>query len=197
MRKWKCVPMIILCCLLLTACAGRGTAEAEPDAAALRSPYHDMNSCTMTAAVSCSQEEQLWEAVLQCNYIPGGESTVEVLEPENIAGIQAVLTGSELKLVYQDLCLNAGTVSTQEVSPMACLPRLMSALRDGWLLEENRESWNEIPCLRLTVDQSGIQAGKLVSTIWLRLDDGTPLRGEISVEGETILTADFSSFNFA
>ena len=72
----------------------------------------------------------------------------------------------------------------------------MNALRDGWLLEENPEEWNETPCLRLSVDQSGLQDGKIVSTVWLRQEDGTPLRGEIAVDGEIILTADFTSFAF-
>ena len=79
---------------------------------------------------------------------------------------------------------------------MACLPQLMSALRDGWLLEENTEDWNGTPCLRLTVDQSGPQDGKILSTLWLRTEDGTPVRGEIAVDGEIILTADFTSFSF-
>lgn len=52
------------------------------------------------------------------------------------------------------------------------------------------------PCLRLTVDQSGVQDGKILSTIWLRQDDGTPLRGEIAVDDEIILTAEFTSFAF-
>ena len=72
----------------------------------------------------------------------------------------------------------------------------MNALRDGWLLEENPEEWNETPCLRLSVDQSGLQDGKIVSTVWLRQEGGTPLRGEIAVDGEIILTADFTSFAF-
>ena len=125
-----------------------------------------------------------------------GETTVEVLSPETIAGVRAVITGEELSLEYEDLCLGAGTLSSQEVSPLACLPRLMSALRDGWLLEENTEDWNGTPCLRLTVDQSGPQDGKILSTVWLRTEDGTPVRGEIAVEDEIILTADFTEFLF-
>ena len=53
-----------------------------------------------------------------------------------------------------------------------------------------------MPCLRVTVDQSGTQDGKIVSTVWLRQDDGTPLRGEIAVDGEIILTAEFTAFSF-
>lgn len=194
MRKWMCVPMITLC-LLLTACGGTGSGGGS-DAAEARAPYHNMAGCTMEAQISCGQGDQLWQADLRCDYVPGGESTVEVLSPETIAGVKAVIEGEELHLEYEDLCLNAGTLSSQNVSPMACLPRLMSALRDGWLLEENREKWNDVPCLRITVDQSGTQDGKILSTIWLREDDGTPLRGEITVDGEIILTAEFTSFMF-
>lgn len=195
MRKWMCVPMMTLC-LLLAGCAGGTGAGEEADAAALRAPYANMTGCEMEAEIVWSEGDQEWRAEVRCEYVPDGETTVEVLSPETIAGVRAVITGEELSLEYEDLCLGAGTLSTQQVSPMACLPRLMSALRDGWLLEENREDWNDVPCLRLTVDQSGPQDGKILSTVWLNTADGTPVRGEIAVDGEIILTAEFTSFSF-
>jgi hypothetical protein len=116
-----------------------------------------------------------------------------VLEPESIAGVRAVFRDEDWYLEYEDTVLNAGDLG--EVSPAACLPRLMNALRDGWLLEENEEQWNDIPCVRLALDQSGSD-GKIVSTLWLRQADGVPVRGEISADGEIILTAEFTSFAF-
>lgn len=192
-RKGVYVPMIALC-LLLTACGGPGDGEA--DAASLRDAYHDMTGCAMEAAVTCVREDQVWTAELRCGYVPDGDTTVEVLSPEPIAGVRAVLHGDSWDLEYEDLCLDVGTLSSQELSPMACLPQLMDALRDGWLLEENKEEWEGTPCLRLTVDQSGIRDGKILSTLWLRLEDGTPLRGEVAVEDEIILTAEFTAFSF-
>lgn len=192
MRLRKCAQMMTLL-LLLSACGG---GEAETEAADLRDRYHDCPGCVMEAAVSCDQEGLRWEAELRCEYVPGGESTVEVLSPETIAGVRAVLNDTDWRLEYEDASLNAGTLSDEEISPAACLPRLMSALRDGWLLEENREEWNGVPCLRLTVDQTGVKDGKILSTVWLNLADGTPVRGEIAVDGEIILTADFTSFSF-
>ena len=150
----------------------------------------------MEAEVSCDQGGALWQADLRCEYAPEGETTVEVLAPETIAGVRAVLSGGEVELMYEDQCLNAGTVSSERISPMACLPYLVDALREGWLLEESREDWGEIPCTRLTVDQTGSQGGKILSTLWLREADGIPVRGEIAVDGEVILTADFTSFSF-
>ena len=192
MRGWMCVPMMTLC-LLLTGCGG---GAGESPAAEARAPYRDMAGCAMEAAVSCDQDGTLWQADLRCAYTPEGETTVEVLSPETIAGVRAVLSGGEAALEYGDLCLNAGTVSAEDLSPMACLPELMDALREGWLLEESREDWGEVPCVRLTLDRTGPRGGKVLSTLWLREDGGTPLRGEIAVDGETVLTADFTSFAF-
>ena len=191
MRKGICVPTIALC-LLLTACGGTG----EEPSANLRDLYHDMTGCTMEATVTCDQEGLEWEAVLRCDYVPDGKTVIEVLAPETIAGVKAVVSGSDWQLEYEGERLNVGAISQEEISPALCLPRLMDALRDGWLLEENEESWNDIPCLRLCVDQSGLQDVKIVSTVWLRQEDGAPLRGEIAVDGEIILTAEFTSFAF-
>ena len=177
---------------LLVSCSGIG--ETEPSD--LRNRYQEMTGCCMEAVVTCDQAGLEWEAVLKCDYIPEGESTVEVLAPETVAGVKAVFSDSDWRLVYDEICLNAGTLSDEELSPALCLPRLMSALRNGWLLEKNEEDWQEIPCLRIALDQSGSQGGKIVSTLWLRQEDGIPLRGEIAVDGEIILTAEFTDFVF-
>ena len=195
MRLWTCALMMTLL-LTLAACGGQGGGDGEARTADLRDRYHDMTGCAMEAAVSCDQEGLAWEAVLRCDYVPGGESVVEVLAPETIAGVRAVLSEPDWRLEYEGESLNAGTLSDEEISPAACLPRLMSALRDGWLLEENEEEWGGVPCLRLTVDQTGVKDGKILSTLWLSLAEGTPVRGEIAVDGEIILTADFTSFSF-
>lgn len=186
---------MITLCLLLAACAG--TAETKTDdTAAARDVYHDMSGCRMEADVTCGWGGEETVFGLRCDYVPNGDTTVEVLSPETVAGVTAVIHDTEMTLEYEDLCLPAGTLSDEEISPAACLAQLMSALRDGWLLEQNQETWNDVECLRLTVDQSGLHDGKIVSTIWLRRDDGTPLRGEIAVDGEIILTAEFTSFAF-
>ena len=182
---------MIALCLLLTACGG-----GEEKAADLRDRYHDMAGCTMEADVKCEQNGAEWTAHLRCDYVPGGESRVEVLSPETIAGVTAVLRDTDWYLEYEGESLNAGVLSGEEISPAACLPRLMNALRDGWLLEENEERWGDTDCLRLTVDQSGVHDGKIVSTVWLRQEDAAPLRGEIAVDGEIILTAEFTDFAF-
>lgn len=190
MRRTLCVPMILL--FLLSAC-GRTEKEQSAD---LRETYRTMTGCTMEATVSCAYETLLWTGELRCVYVPDGEIMIEVLAPETIAGIRAVLWEDKWQLEYEDLVLAADMLGEPSLSPMTCLPRLMHTLREGWLLEQNEESWGEVPCIRLSLDESLPDGRKIVSTLWLRKEGGMPLRGEIALEDEIILTAEFTEFSF-
>ena len=192
MRKLLlCVPMIIL----LTGCGPAQGNQGEELALSVRGEYLEMTQWRARVTLTADYGQRVYQYELEAS--SGPEETVLTLTaPETVAGISARLEEGESTLEYEDLCLGAGTLSSQQVSPMAALPRLMSALRDGWLLEEGQEEWNGVPCLRLTVDQSGPGDGKILSTLWLDTAGGMPLRGEIAVEGEIILTAEFTSFSF-
>ena len=192
MRGRRCVPMMALCLLLMGCGAGE-----ESAAEALRQPYREMTGCAMTAEVRLSGEDgTVGDFTLRCEYDPEGVTTVEVLAPETAAGVIAEIDGEELTLRYRDLCLGAGTVSSEKLSPMECLPELMAAAREGWLLSESRETVGEEPCLRLTLDRTGEEGGKIVSTLYLREGDGVPVYGEIAVEGAVVLKAAFTDFTF-
>ena len=43
------------------------------------------------------------------------------------------------------------------------------------LLEENTEERQDIPCVRLALEQTGSGGGDIVTTIWLQQTDGTPV----------------------
>lgn len=190
MRKWLCVPMMMA--LLLVGCGAEETKGAET----LRGLYREMDRCTMEAVIRCDQEGLEWEGELSCQYLPGGESTVEILAPEEIAGVKALVREEDWSLSYEGEILNVLPVTEEELSGAVCLPRLMDALREGWLLEENREKWGERECLRLRLDQTGVGEGKIISTLWLDLADGTPVYGEMALEETTLFTVEFTAFSF-
>ena len=192
MRKWLCVPMMMA--LLLSGCGAGETKETTADT--LRGLYREMSGCTMEALVRCDQEGLEWEGSLACQYLPGGESTVEVLAPEEIAGVKAVVREEDWSLAYEGEILNTLPVTEEELSGAVCLPRLMDALRDGWLLEVGRETWAEKDCLRLRLDQTGQGEGKIISVLWLDVSDGTPVYGEVALEETTLFTVEFTAFSF-
>lgn len=188
----------LICVLMITLClplCGCGDESGQDVAAEARAPYQTMERCTMTAEVSTAYGQEVSAFTLRCDYTPES-STVEVLSPETAAGVQAVLDGDGTALVYGGDCLPAGTRGSEKLSPASCLPRLMSALRSGWLLEENGEQWNDVSCLRLGLEQTGENGGKVISTLWLNEESYEPVRGEIAVGGEIILQAEFTEFEF-
>ena len=124
MRKGVFVPMILLLACLLAGCKQTETAEG------VRGRYRQMTGCTMEAAVACAGGEDPWRGTLRCHYVPEGESVIEVLEPEAIAGVEAVLEEGRWSLRFAGKRLDAGAVSREKISPAACLPRLMNALRE-------------------------------------------------------------------
>lgn len=180
---------MIALCLLLCGCGAE-----EVTAETLRQIHRETAGCEMVAEIYCSAEDLLWEGTLRCDYQAAGESTVEVIAPEIIAGVKAIV-GEDLSFVYEGEIFDVAPLSSEELTPADCLPRMMGALREGWLLEENRETWHETECIRFTVDQSGKET-KIFTTLWLRLSDGAPLRGETAVGEETIFTAEFTEFSF-
>ena len=185
--------MILVLCLLLSGCGG----DTPDGANAYRTRYREARRCDMTATVRCAQYDAPWEAVLRCAYDPDGERVVEVISPDTIAGVKVILDGDKRQLQSDGRRLDAGRVSAEGISPADALPAMTDALRDGWLLEENEENYNDIPCVRMVLDETGTAGGKIFYTFWLRQSDGTPLRGEIAVGEETVMSADFTSFSFS
>ena len=118
MRRWICVPMITLC-LLLSGCT---TAKEETET--LRERYQTMSGCDMEAEIICRQNDREWTAVLRCAYVPEGECRVEVLEPETISGICAVISDGDWRLEYEDVCLDIGALGSEDIHPATALPRL-------------------------------------------------------------------------
>lgn len=186
LRPW------ILAFILTVPLSGCADGESAPEH--IRTRFQEMEGCTMEAVLECEQDGSLWQARLRCEYVPDGSREIEVLAPESIAGVKAVLDPDTFFLRYEGKVLNAGTLSPEEISPVSALPRMMDALRGGWLTEENIEILNGVPCARLALEPDGNE--QVLVTLWLRQDDGIPLRGELASHGQTFLTAEFAAFDF-
>jgi hypothetical protein len=186
---------MMLLCLLAAGCGGAEQEESAAEQA--RRPFQEAAGCTMEAEVTWSgEQEDVLRYTLRCDYVPDGASTVEILAPETAAGIQATVEGNSLQLTYAGDCLDADVAGREGVSPATGLPLVLEALRSGWLLEENREKLDDVPCLRLGLDRTGSDGGKILTAVWLAQDTGTPVYAEISVDEEIILNVRFTKFDF-
>ena len=103
-----------------------------------------------------------------------------------------MLVDGELSLKSNGQLLPAG--DSTDVCPANCLPYLLEALAEGYLTEQGRETLEDTPCLRLTVQTTGRSGAQVLCTVWL--DEGTliPRYAEFSQNGQVVLTARMRSF---
>lgn len=170
--------------------------EAPAEAVDPLAMYSQMTGATMEAEVVSDGDFLVSEFTLRCDYAVDGDTVVEVLSPETMAGVQGVLSQGQWVLQYQDMVFNVGALSTQAVSPLASLPLLLEGLRQGWTLEENTEPYQDQDCYRVTLDYSDDVLQDVLVTVWLSTVDATPVGAEIAVDGERILQLVFTSFKF-
>ena len=178
-------PMLML---LLTACGG---GEEKDPAAELQAQYAAVESAVMEADITCHSEDEVRTYTLLCDYTPA-KSTVTVLSPTNLAGISATVADGTLSLSYEDISLDAGGYSAAAISPVAALPKLMTAAASGYVTERSEETLGERPCLRLACDLPDDE-GTLYTT-WYDQQTLLPLRSEISSDGTMVFEIAWTRF---
>ena len=178
-------PMLML---LLTACGG---GEEKDPVGELQRQYAAVESAVMEADITCHYEDEVRTYTLLCDYTPA-KSTVTVLSPTNLAGISATVADGTLSLSYEDISLDAGGYSAAAISPVAALPKLMTAAASGYVTERSEETLGERPCLRLACDLPDDE-GTLYTT-WYDQQTLLPLRSEISSDGTMVFEIAWTRF---
>ena len=190
MRKALLFALMITLCLPLGGCGGEAAEEQQAEEVQLK--FQDFSAATIEAELTCHYGEEVHSYTLRCTYSPE-ESTVEVLEPADLAGISATLSGEDLTVQYAGILLDAGTYSGTEISPMWALPSLLQAIRQGYPLESCQEEWGEAACLRVTFETTGGDGSKRYYAVWFD-ESGTPLQGEITLGDTVVYTAVLTQF---
>jgi len=189
-RKKAFSALMISLSLLFSGCGERGADIAQR----LQEHYAAMETVKTTAQVDFTYQDQLRAYTLSCC---GGEGEykVEVMAPEHLAGICAVFDGEKQSLIFEDLCLDAGTVSREKISPAAVVPQLVEALKAGYIFETCLAGRNGAECIYAGIDTSG-QTGKILYSVWFSKESLEPLYAEVWVEDKIIFTVEFTEFEF-
>ena len=65
---------------------------------------------------------------------------------------------------------------------------------DGYLLEENEEKWEDVPCYRLRLDTTAASGQKVVCTVWIDQQTLLPRYAEFSQDGAVVLSVTMTQF---
>ena len=181
----KCLVWLLAAALLLAGCGKKAASQAE----SLRQRYREMQAAHMEAEITCHLETENRTFTVSCDWTPTGAGTT-VTGPEDLAGLTASVSGEDLTVSYDGAALSAG--SLRDVAPANCLPWLLRAMEEGYLVDAGQETLEGLDCLRLALDTTA-PGGKVLCTVWLG-GDGGPLYAEFSQDSRVVLTARLLSF---
>lgn len=180
-----CLPFL----LLLSACGEDPLARGE----ALQDRFSALSGYEAEVRAAVSREE---ETLLYALRLSSGGETVraEVVEPAELAGVTASMTGDALSLSYDSMLLDALSLSPR-VSALSCAPLLLSAFPKTCLTACGTETLRSTPALRadfpLTLGDETFSC-----SLWFSADDA-PLYGEIAQNNKIIAAVEFTSFRFS
>ena len=176
----------LLLCLLLCGCGGAETGNA------VQEQYRTVKTAQMEAEVTSHTPSDSRTFTLQCRYDAAGDSVTTVTAPGELAGLTAIVSGEDMTLSCDGLQLPAG--ASLDICPANCLPYLLDALSGGYLTEQNEETLEGTPCLRLSLDTAAPSGAPVQCAVWLDKATLIPLYGEFSQNGQVVLTVKMLSF---
>lgn len=183
MRLKFAVPMLLL--LLLCACGAGETSAQTP--VSLRTGLKNAEGCSFIAAVTADYGEYIRQFTLECCCSPD-ESILTVTEPDNAAGITAVVSGDQAAVSFGDTILAVEEFTTRRISPMAAPYILERAWSQGYISATGTDGARE------TVEYLlGYGSDELIITTYF--ENGMPMEAEISDGVSVLISCEISDFS--
>ena len=182
----KLFALLLPCLFLLTACG-----ETVQTAENIQTQYARLATADMAAKVTCHLGEETRTYELTCTVTKDGASTT-VTAPEELAGITATVTPDGLTVTYEGTSLSAGDL--YDLCPANCLPYLLNAVADGYLIEQGTEDLDGVPCYRMALDTTAKSGEKVLCTVWIDQSTLIPRYAEFAQNDTVLLTAELTAF---
>lgn len=183
--KRLCLPLLLVCCLLLSAC---GSHAAEDRYSSFAQALSETDTLSFTAVLRAEYEDKTVDFTLRYDADTEG-AVVTVLAPELVAGIKARVSGGSTALEYEGIIIDTGRLDDYGLTPMSALPTLVEAMRGGHLesywTEDNRAVF------QLILDDH------LYAVVYFESETMTPVRAELVSDGSVRVVCDIAGWGGA
>lgn len=174
---------VLMTALLLSACGGGAAVEEQVEAR--RDALGAAERICFTAEVSSDLGSEVFHCTLACTATPE-EVAMEVLTPDNIAGVTATAAAGETALEYGSVQLVFG--APDAAGPFSALPLLCEALRTGHVIR----AWSEDELVAAEFyagDERGL-------TVWFSESGLTPVCAELynGADGRLLVRCEIRDF---
>ncbi len=186
MKKTGYIGMMLVL-LLLSGC-GKDTRAED-----LQQQYREMTGAQLSAEVVCHLASENRAFTVECCYDKEQGATTSITGPEEVKGVSATISGDNLTVTYDGTILSAGGLT--DICPANCLPYLLRAVSDGYLMEYGTETLEGRECLRAAFDTTAENGEKILCTVWFDEESYTPKYVEFSQNDNVMLTARILSYD--
>ena len=191
----KLTACVLMMTLLLSGCKAGTAAETPEEAAlALREEYQALSGWSAAVDVSVCYSEAVYDFTLDAHWQRDGETVLTVTAPELLSGITARVAKGETVLEYDGAGLSLGLLDGAGLTPVSAVTAIMEQIEKGYMAKcawagDNGEY------LQISFQDPELEAN--TGTQFLLTFDRAGhalLSAEVSVAGETVLTANISNF---
>ena len=183
--KRLCLPLLLILCLLLSAC---GDNKAEERYNTFAQALSETDSLSFTAAVRAEYEDRALEFTLR--YDRDEEATlVTILAPELVSGIKARIVQDSTALEYEGMIIDTGDLDSYGLSPMSALPCLIETMCSGHL----ESTWTEDGRAVFQL----IANDHLYAVVYFENETMTPVRAELLSDGHVRVVCDIAGWGAA
>ncbi len=192
MRKaLSCVLMMIL---LLSGCRAGSGGNPEEEALALREEYQALAGWSATVDVSVCYSEAVYDFTVDAQWQKEGETVLTVTAPELLSGITARIAKGETVLEYDGAGLSLGVLNGEGLTPVSAVPAVMEQIEKGYMAKCAWVGQND-ETLQISFQDPELESGAGTQfLLTFNRADYVLLSAEVSVAGETVLTAVFTNF---
>lgn len=186
MRQVKLLALMTALSLTLCSCGAGQTAEEK--AMEIQAEYAAWDTLTITADVTADYGDRVYEFKLR--YTGNDtEGTVEVLSPEEIAGLTAEILPDGSSIEYDGAELSLGELTSGGLSPMDCLPMMIAEWSEGYVDRAETDNIDGTDTLAVTYTLSENES--LIT--WFEADTNLPVRAEVYFDGSMVLCCEFEN----
>lgn len=178
--------MVSLLFLLLCGCSSE--TRAIQKALDFRTALMEAGGCSYAATITADHGSRVYRFGLDCEYTNTNGARLTVTEPENIAGISAVVSPDGSGVIFEDLALDFGEMAGGLIAPLASPWLLGTCWTGGYIQSSGRDGDLE----RVTI-LHGYGDEELTVDTWLD-ESNLPVRSEICWAGQRCLVIEISNF---
>lgn len=191
----KALSCVLMITLLLSGCrAGSGGNTPEEEALALRETYQALAGWSASADLSVCYTETVYDFSLDAQWRRDGETVLTVTAPELVAGITARVAQGETVLEYDGAGLSLGLLDDSGLTPVSAVTACMEQIQRGWMA---KCAWAGENNAHLQISFQDPEREDNAGTQFLLTFDRAGyalLSAEVSAQGRTVLSAQFSDF---